>query len=250
MPRPVRPSSILSAAVITVVTGMAGMAPACGIRDGLTPSPACDHHAVLPTDPACFFQYLVQRYHDLDVYQDISTVVQVTERQGESPQRVETRIACEVEDGEFTMQTPASQVREGLGVSLPAEKSEAIKARQMDYQLWMAPHLALKFTERPLEDFRAGVNEGFAATEIKHVTINEKDMVQLELESLSEDSDAHFDLYVNPDSMLIERIEGEQRLPDGASFQTTVEITPTEYYGEFDEEDVRESSVEDAAIED
>ena len=241
---------LVSAAAVTAIAAVTDMAGACDIREGLTPSPSCDHHTVLPTDPACFFQYLVQRYHDLDVYQDIATVVQVTERRGESPQRVETRIACEVEDGEFIMQTPASQVRESLGVTLPAEKSEAIKAQQMDYQLWMAPHLTLKFTEHPLEDFRAGVNDGFRPTEVKRVTINEKDMVQLELDSLSEDSDAHFDLFVNPDSMLIERIEGEQRLPDGASFQTTVEITPTEYGEVEDVEGIDDPILEDAVIED
>lgn len=42
----------------------------------------------------------------------------------------------------------------------------------------------------------------------------------------SEDYTARFDLLVNLQSMLIERIEGEQRLPDGAEYRTTLDITP------------------------
>ena len=45
-------------------------------------------------------------------------------------------------------------------------------------------------------------------------------------DGLSEDFTAKFDLYVDPESMLIQRIEGEQRLPDGADYSTTLDITP------------------------
>ena len=54
-------------------------------------------------------------------------------------------------------------------------------------------------------------------------------MVHLELKSgdgLSEDYTAKFDLYIDPESLLVERIEGEQRLPDGADYYTSLDITP------------------------
>jgi hypothetical protein len=75
------------------------------------------------------------------------------------------------------------------------------------------------------------VDEGFTATGAESVTIDNKPMVHVELKSgdgSSEDCQAKFDLFVNPDSMLIERIEGEQVLPDGANYSTTLQITPGE----------------------
>ena len=97
------------------------------------------------------------------------------------------------------------------------------------YNLWLAPHMALRFTDDPLKEFRLGVKEGFTPTKAEHVTVEKKQWVRLELKSgdgLSEDYTARFDLFVNLQSMLIERIEGEQRLPDGAEYRTTLDITP------------------------
>ena len=37
---------------------------------------------------------------------------------------------------------------------------------------------------------------------------------------------AQYDLWVNPDSMLIERVTGHQTLPDGADYRVTMDITP------------------------
>ena len=191
--------------------------------------------AELKLDPAVFFQRLVNRYRGLHLYRDVVNVVQVTQREGHESSRVETQIACEVSNGTLKVQTPASQVREGLGLGLPVKQSQGVKDAKQKYDLWMAPHMALKFTQEPLKHMRAGVDEGFTATEAESVTIDNKKMVHVELRSgdgLSEDSSAKFDLYVNSDSMLIERIEGEQRLPDGASYSTTLEITPGEVQAE------------------
>jgi hypothetical protein len=51
---------------------------------------------------------------------------------------------------------------------------------------------------------------------------------------LSESCTARFDLFINPETMLVERIDGEQQLPDGARCTTTMQITPHVY--EFDME--------------
>jgi hypothetical protein len=89
----------------------------------------------------------------------------------------------------------------------------------------------LKFADKPLEDFRAGVDEGFTATEAHAVVIDERPKVHLELRSgdgQSESCTARFDLYIDSQSLLIERIEGRQRMPDGSELETTVEIDPDE----------------------
>jgi len=180
-------------------------------------------------DAATFFAQLVERYRSLDAYKDTARLVETTHREGEEPNRVETTMACEVASGELKVDTPNRQVRDSLGVGLPVKTSPPLKESKRKFDLWLAPHMALKFTEKPLKEFRAGVDEGFTATEVEAVTIDNKKMMHVALRSgdgRSEDCDAKFDLYVNRESMLIERIDGEQRLPDGASYCTTLHITP------------------------
>ncbi len=214
----------------------------------------------LRLDPAIFFQKLVDRYRGLNLYNDVVTVVQVTQRVGAEPSRYETKITCEVADGKLNLRTPLSQIRHGFGLDDAVLQGEPAKDAQKKYDLWLAPHMALKFTDQPLKDMRAGVQETFVATGAESVTIDDKKMIHVELRSgcsggkanagsavtdgagnssatkpaasFGETCAAKFDLYVNSDSMLIERIEGEQQLPDGASCSTTLQITPGEVEGQ------------------
>lgn len=185
-------------------------------------------------DAMSFFEHLVARYRALESYEDETSIVQITTHFGEErSHRVETTVKCDIVEGRLNVRTPAAQVRggmmRGLGLTLPIAPQEVQGSKSM-YDLWLAPHMAIKFADNPLSEFRAGVPEGFTATEVAPVTIDNKPMVHLELKSgdgLSGDYAAKFDLYIDPDSMLIERIEGQQRLPDGGDFQTTVDIKPT-----------------------
>jgi hypothetical protein len=180
-----------------------------------------------PIDPATFFQQLVDRYRGLDQYEDTASVEHITARDGEETQRTTTQITTVVDGEELDVQTPMSTLRDDLGLTIPGKALEEIRRK---YLIWLAPHMALRFTDEPLRQFRAGVEEGFTATEAEHIEVNNKPMVHLALRSgngtVSAASQARFDLYVNPRSMLIERIEGEQRLSDGAVMQTRVNITP------------------------
>lgn len=181
------------------------------------------------TDPLAFFDRLVERYRKLHFYKDSARVVQVTNRDGEETNRIETQITCEIADGKLRLVTPTAQVRENLGLDLPLKLGDKARSAKEAYDLWLAPHMAMKFTEKPLKQLRAGVDEGFTPKVVEPVTIDNKPMVHVELrsgEDGSESGTAKFDLYVNSDSMLIERIEGEQKLPDGASYSTSVHITP------------------------
>jgi hypothetical protein len=185
-------------------------------------------------DPDAFFQSLVQRYKGLNLYRDTARLVQVTTRGGEEASRVETEIGCEMRDSALHVTTPTSQARSSLGLSLPVRKSPIARVAQHEHDLWLAPHMKLKFADEPLHDFRAGVKEGFTATGAESITINDRPMVHIELRSgdgLSDSCNAKFDLFVNPQTMLVERIDGEQRLPDGARFTTTLEIKPQQAEG-------------------
>lgn len=196
----------------------------CATFDPDTGEPVLDAH--------CFFDVLVARYRGLAVYKDTVRVLQVTTgSDGASTRRVETRIGCAVDHGRLSVRTPASAFRRQIGLDLAARTSPAMDDTALKYNIWLAPHMALKFEPAPEKDFRSGVEDGFTATGAKRVTVKDKPMVRLELKSgdgRSVEPEAQFDLYVNPDSMLVEQIVGHQRLPDGALYETTLEITPLE----------------------
>jgi len=177
-----------------------------------------------------FFEVLVERYRNLTSYSDLSRIVQVIQHAGEAEaRRVETQMSSEVADGSLRTETALMQIRRTFGLELPLPKPEPLSRAELRYQLWMLPHLTLKFADQPLREFRDGVHEGFTATELTAVTVNDRPLMHLELRSgdgMSDDAAATFDLYVDPESMLIERVHGQQRLPDGGNYETTIEITP------------------------
>lgn len=182
-------------------------------------------------DPLAFFERLVSRYRALTTYSDETRITQATRSYGdERVHHTETQVTCDVADDSLKVQTPGLQMLRGLQLELPIPTPEQGKAAKQRYDFWLLPHMTLKFAETPLKEFREGVSEGFTATEAAEVTLDDKPMVHLELTSgdgLSGDSNARYDLYVDPDSMLIERIEGRQRLPDGGDVEATYDIKPT-----------------------
>lgn len=181
-------------------------------------------------DPAEFFENLVQRYREISTYRDTTQLVQIIRRAGERDLKQETSLICEVVDDELTVRTPTQQMREGFGLSLPFRKSEALKQMERRYQLWLAPHMTLKFAQDPLRELCEGFVDRFTPVLTEHVLLDDRLMVHLELrsgEGLSELVEAKFDFYINPDSMLIEHIKGFQHLSDGSDFITTMEIQPT-----------------------
>ncbi len=215
------------------------LAVACRGAAGETP-PATDGAGgagVLEDTPA-FFDELVRRYRALDAYRDTARLVQVTERPGEEPHRLETRIACTLENDSLSVETPASQVR-APALDVPIRTSPAMAALRRRYNLWLAPHLVLHFAQQPLAELRAGVEEGFELGDGRWVDVDGERMVQLALTSAQDNAGvepkASFDLFVDPQLMLIKRIEGHQRLPDGAVYHITLEITPTQAESAADE---------------
>jgi hypothetical protein len=179
-----------------------------------------------------FFGTLVDRYRTLSAYEDVVDLVETRTAADRPPLRVETRFACRLEGEKLSVTTPGSQVRTSAGLDVPLETRPAMEALVLRYNLWLAPHMALHFVDDPLKDLRLGVPEGFTATEAETVTVDERRLVRLELtsadtpESDGAEGTARFEFWVDPQSMLIERVEGRQRLPDGADYRTSLAITP------------------------
>ena len=156
--------------------------------------------------------------------------MQITRRQGEQELRSETSLICEIVDGELDVHSPSEQIREGFGLDLPFLRTEAMKEMELRYQLWLAPHMALRFADAPLEQLREGVEEGFTPVKTEKVMVDDRPMLHLELRNGDGPSglaEARFDFYINPESLLIEYIESFQHMPDGSDFITTLDIKPS-----------------------
>ena len=65
-------------------------------------------------------------------------------------------------------------------------------------------------------------------TSASSVVVNDRELVQISLRGDASASEAcpQYDLFVNPESMLIERIDGQEPLADGWARTTRLDITP------------------------
>ena len=180
-------------------------------------------------EPLAFFEMLVERYRRIAFYSDRVRLTQTFARSGESPRRLDTEFACAIDEEGLRVQTAARQAATAMGLAPSIRTTPTMRRLKQRYDLWLAPHMMLKFAREPLQEFRDGVREGFTPTDAASVTVDEHPMVHVKLESApdpDESQRAIFDLYVNPESMLIERIEGAQQLADGTSLVTTLDIEP------------------------
>lgn len=180
---------------------------------------------------SAIFDTLVQHYRQFVDYEDRTAVVETVTRESQEPHRVETRIACRIENEHLRIDSPGAQLRGGVGLPGPVARSDAMESLALRYNLWIAPHMALRFKEDPLAEFRLGVPQGFVVAGAEQTTWHDRPLVRIELKAAGEPSadapdavPAQYDLWVNPDSMLVERVTGSQTLPDGAQYATEMDI--------------------------
>jgi hypothetical protein len=192
-----------------------------------------------PERVEAIFDTLVDRYRQLVDYEDTVAVVETVTRESQEPHRVETRLACRIENDRLRIDSPSAQVRGRVGLGTPVARSTAMESLALRYDLWIAPHLALRFKKDPLAEFRLGVPQGFIVSGVEKVSWRDRPFLKIRLKAAAvQDADAdaattaQYDLWVNPDSMLIERVIGQQRLPDGADYRLTMDITPIRADGE------------------
>ncbi len=182
---------------------------------------APEHHGKL--DPILFFKRLADRYRAIDGYVEETEVEQVTNDPAteDPPIRTRTRVRAEVSDSRLHVERPGVLDDLTRALSPPA-------AGAAERDLWLLPHLRLRFSPNPLERFRKSGRSGFRAAEADRVMVEDREMVRVELRSGGEgesgSSDATFSLFVDPERMLVERVEGEEWLPGGIRQQTTLRI--------------------------
>ena len=186
-----------------------------------------------PERAEAIFDTLVERYRRLVDYEDTVVVVETVTRESQEPHRVETRFACRIENDRLRIDSPGAQVRGGVGRGPPVARTTAMELLARRYNLWIAPHLALRFKKDPLAEFHLGVPQGFIVAGVEQASWRGWPLMKVRLEAAAvEDAGpdaanaAQYELWVNPDSMLIERVTGHQTLPDGAEYRVTMDITP------------------------
>jgi hypothetical protein len=178
------------------------------------------------TEALAFFQRLVERYRALHRYTEEAEVEQVTDDPATDapPIRTRAKVRAEVDDRQLTVES--SSLVDAVSDTLRPSEDGAT-----DAELWMLPHLRLKFDEKPMESFRPATRTPFRASEIDRVRVDDRELVRVELLSGETGApDAKFSLYVDPDRMLVERVEGDEWLPGGLRHRTTVRIDAHEVH--------------------
>jgi hypothetical protein len=205
---------LVGAAMLSTASPTAAAAP-----------PQTPEQSPFPPSPEAtrFFERLVERYRELIRYADSFLLEQrIGSIDGNVDAEVRTRVSAtsRIAEGAVEVSTRTRRAVEAVSGERAAE------SREVD--LAIAPHLGLRLLDEPLRDFRPGT-EGFRATSIREVEHDHRAMVRIELRSGGAspgDPSSVFGLTVDPHSMLIHRVDGEERLADGRSFSTTISIEP------------------------
>lgn len=181
----------------------------------------------IPPDAWTFFQQLVDRYRSLHRYSEEAEVEQVTEDPATDapPIRSRSRVRAEVDEGRLSVDS--SSLAERVVETVAPDGEEAM----LESDLWMLPHLRLRFDDQPLESFRPGARQPFRPAEVDRVRVEDRELVRVDLLSGETGApDARFSLFVDPERMLVERVEGDEWLPGGLRHRTTVTIESHEVH--------------------
>jgi hypothetical protein len=222
-----------------VVAGLVGTAGAGGppIEPGRSPYP--------PSPEATrFFERLVDRYRAIIHYADTFLLEQVVgSADGDERATTRTRVSARsrVDGDRLEVSTEADLLWNAIagggdpapGSGESGESAEpndsARRALRRERDLALAPHLRLRFLDEPLREFQTGGTEAFRATGLAPVRHEDRDMVRIELRSGGESPGGEssvIGITVDPGSMLIRKVDGEEQWSDGRSRTTTISIDP------------------------
>ena len=167
-----------------------------------------------------FFDRLHQRYLELERFAEEVRVLQVVEDEATDAEPIATRTRIRIEvDGE-TCRLHRPTVAPRL---VDALVDDADAPTEADLQL--LPHLRLRFDPDPLLSLRRGRPEGFRPVELEHDELDGRPIVRLQLHSgPEEDPAARVGFVIDLESMLIDRVEGEERLATGLVRRFEIEV--------------------------
>jgi hypothetical protein len=263
---PSNPSGKKGSAIRPVGVVLAGSLAWAGFATGAAAGPATatlPHVSgsaleVMATSPYCraagtldaetVFTLLVARYRRLETYSDqvVVTWRTIDDAFPEAVDEVNMTMDCQATNEELTVQTSGGTFWRSLGVRVPFRATPETSRIADDVEYYLAPHMVLKFSDRPLEQLNAERGRSLEARQVTEVTINDRRLVQLDLKvrsqvsasatsvpsesgvaSTVDDTESTMSLFINPDSMLVERVNRREQLDDGRMQTTTLDITPT-----------------------
>ena len=188
-------------------------------------------------DPEAFIEAVIDRYRSLRRYVEEADVHQETFDEACSEKLIDLRIRvrAEILNGRLEVERP------GLGddvVRLVLEEDEPASAAD----LLLLPHMQFYFADEPLRALRRGIDKGFEAWNVETVRLEDKPLVQVQLRSIEDDPEANpeatFDFFIDPEEMLVERIEGRHSLGKGLIQSITVDIDRLHAFFENEASDV------------
>jgi hypothetical protein len=201
--------------------------------------------AAAADDPAAAarecFERIASRYRALVSYADRVSFTCSIESDGDQARRTECRLACTLEDGALDVRCTSRSIAESLGLKLPFNLGDTVEHRRARLSAWLAPHMTLAVSDDPLAELWPTAHGRFHAVSAGIVeSEGNPAMLRLELrgDDRAETSDpdgrpattvpppAAIALYINPRTMLIERIMGGHELPGLGRCQIDLLITP------------------------
>ncbi|MFK7960398.1 MAG: hypothetical protein AB8G96_07710 [Phycisphaerales bacterium] len=167
----------------------------------------------LQLDAACVLDRLRDRYLSLVDHREAGWLTEEYHRAGQtSSQRTETRVDCSFDRGTVSVSTPARRVAGGLlGRLFPVRVAPVTGPASRAVDQWIAPHAALGDADGSI---------GLPPAAAGSITFDAREMVRLDLE----DADDRVELFVNPDTMLVEFVRERRSLPDGGTYRAELDI--------------------------
>lgn len=203
-------------------------------------------------DPEAFFDRLVERYRRLTGYVEETEIDQETSDPvtDDPPLRTHSRVRAEIIEGRLLVERPglADDALRTIGGDQVTPASGAT-----DADLWLLPHMGLRFIDDVLREFRDGVEDGFTPVEAELLDTEDGELVRLELrsgEAVGDPSEAVFELFVDPERMLVQRLRGWQVLASGLEHRTVIRIAPLHVRGGLAEDAVSDADADVAPIRD
>ncbi len=181
-------------------------------------------------DANTLFGKLVDRYRGLSLYRDsVKLAHRTIDGATATSTATQQSMGCTVDGSTLAVISSAL----GSGGSCDARDASPMARLELARQLWTLPHLALRFADEPLRSMRGGFGS-LVPTAVEEVTIDRKQLLRLHLEADgevvvaagTECDESTVDLYVNPQSLLVERVEHSLTIAEGVRYEATLEITP------------------------